>query len=146
MYKDRDREKNLGSSLLSLQPPSPALTPPITSLVTYVVLHLVHLIRPVLVHLSVYLGDLLLHHVHLLLHHLPVCHRPNNIHHLPNWSNTNIIICTITSSNYPFYSPKMLLMTILVSILVTSSATMGTSSSSCGMSWTLWTISGVYQC
>merc|ERR1711997_1422563 len=68
-------------------------------------------------------------HLHLLLHHLPVCHRPNNIHHLPNWSNTNIIICTITSSNYPFYSPKMLLMTIVVSILVTSSATMGTSSS-----------------
>ena len=37
-------------------------------------------------------------------------------------------------------------MTILVSILVTSSATMGTSNSSSVMSRTLWTMSGVYQC
>ena len=35
-----------------------------------------------IVHVSVHLGDLLLHHVHL--HHLPVRHHPNNIHHLPN--------------------------------------------------------------
>ena len=37
-----------------------------------------------------------------------------------------------TSSNCTFYSLKMLLMTILASILVTLSATMGTSNSSCG--------------
>ena len=51
-----------------------------------------------------------------------------------------------TSSNCTFYSLKMLLMTILASILVTLSATMGTSNSSCGMSWTLWPMSEVYQC
>ena len=51
-----------------------------------------------------------------------------------------------TSSNCTFYSLKMLLMTILASILVTLSATMGTSNSSCGMSWTLCPMSEVYQC
>ena len=51
-----------------------------------------------------------------------------------------------TSSNCTFYSLKMLLMTILASILVTLSATMGTSNSSCGISWTLWTMYEVYQC
>ena len=51
-----------------------------------------------------------------------------------------------TSSNCTFYTLKMLLMTILASILVTLSATMGTSNSSCGISWTLWTMYEVYQC
>ena len=50
-----------------------------------------------------------------------------------------------TSSNCTFYTLKMLLMTILASILVTLSATMGTSNSSCGMSWTLCPMSQVYQ-
>ena len=51
-----------------------------------------------------------------------------------------------TSSNCTFYTLKMLLMTLLASILVTLSASMGTSNSFCGMSWTLWPMSGVYQC